>query len=131
MIVLDTSVWIAWASSPARLSPKAQRAIADEERKQGVLVSAMSAWEVAAKSAQGKLVLDRDVRAWLHFASSYPGLGVVPVDPSDAVESTLLPGTFHDDPVDRVIVALARRLDCAVVTSDPVMRAYRHVKTIW
>lgn len=131
MIILDTSAWLAWTSSPARLSPKAARAIAEEERKQGVLVSAISVWEISVKSALGKVVLDRDVRAWIHFASSYPGLAVVPVDPADAVESTLLPGTFHEDVADRMIIALARRLDCPVVTSDPAMRAYRHVKTLW
>lgn len=131
MIVLDTSAWIAWTSSPARLSPKAARAIAEEERRQGILVSAISAWEVAVKSAAGKLVLGRDVRAWIHFASSYPGLAVVPVDAADALESALLPGAFHDDPADRMIVALARRLDCPIVTSDAAIRGYRHVKTLW
>jgi predicted nucleic acid-binding protein len=62
VIVLDTSAWIAWTSGPSRLSPKALKTIVEEEKKQGVLVSAMSIWEVAAKSALGKLVLDRDVR---------------------------------------------------------------------
>lgn len=131
MIVLDTSVWIAWVAAPARLSPKASRLIAEEEKRQGILVSAISVREVAEKVASGKLVLDRDVRAWVHFASTYPGLCVLPVDPADALESPLLPGTFHDDPTDRLIVALARRLDCPLVTSDPAMRAYRHVKTVW
>lgn len=131
MILLDTSAWVAWVSAPSRLSTKAAKAIAEEERKQGLLVSAISVWEVTAKSALGKLVLDRDVRAWIHFASTYPGLAVVPVDPADAMESALLPGTFHEDPADRMILALARRLDCPVVTGDPAMRAYRYVKTIW
>lgn len=131
MILLDTGAWIAWVSQPARLSAKAQRAIAEEERRQGIHVSAMSAWEVATKCAQGKLVLDRDVRAWIHFASNYPGLSVLPVSAADAVEATLLPGSLPDDPVDRLIVAAARRLDCPLVTSDPALRAYRHVKTLW
>lgn len=131
MILLDTSAWLAWTSSPSRLSPKAVKVIGEEEKKQGIVVSAVSVWEVAAKSAAGKVVLDRDVRAWVHFASSYPGIHVVPLHPADAMESTMLPGSFHDDPADRMIIALARRLDCAIVTSDPAMRAYRFVKTIW
>jgi PIN domain nuclease of toxin-antitoxin system len=131
MILLDTGAWLAWTSWPSRLSPKAAKAITEEEKKQGVLISAISVWEVATKAALGKLTLDRDVRAWIQLASSYPGLSVVPIDPEDALESTSLPGTFHKDPADRMIIALARRLDCAIVTSDPAMRGYRFVKTIW
>ena len=131
MIVLDTGVWLAWTSGPSRLSSRVVKLIAEEEKRQGILVSAISLWEVAVKSALGKLVLDRDVRAWIHFASSYPGVSVVPIDASDAVESTILPGNFHEDPADRMIIALARRLECPIVTGDPAMRAYRYVKTIW
>lgn len=131
MILLDTSVWVAWVGAPALLSSKAARLIAEEERRQGIAVSAMSVREVADKVSSGKLALDRDVRAWVHFASGYPGVCVLPVSPSDALESALLPGTFHDDPTDRMLVALARRLDCPLVTSDPAIRAYRHVKTVW
>jgi PIN domain nuclease of toxin-antitoxin system len=131
VIVLDTSAWLAWTSGPSRLSARAVKAISEEEKRQGLLVSAISIWEVSVKSALGKLVLDRDVRAWVHFASSYPGVSVVPVDASDAMESTMLPGHFHEDPADRLIIALARRLECPIVTGDPAMRAYRYVKTIW
>ncbi|MEZ4299168.1 MAG: type II toxin-antitoxin system VapC family toxin [Polyangiaceae bacterium] len=131
MIVLDTGAWVLWVSAPSSLSAKAAKAIADEEKKQGIVVSAISLWEVAQKVAAGKLALDRDLRAWVKLAASYPGLSVVPVTPEDAIESTLLPGTLHEDPADRMIVALARRLDAPLITSDAAIRAYRHVKTIW
>lgn len=44
MILLDTAAWIWRASDPARLSPAVRDAI---ERADRVLVSAISAWEVA------------------------------------------------------------------------------------
>lgn len=131
MLLLDTGAWLAWTSAPAKLSQKAIRAITDAEKGRGVVVSALSVWEVALKVAAGKLELDRDVRQWVTFASSYPGLTVLPVDPADTLESTALPGDFQGDPIDRVIVALARRLDCPIVTGDKAIRAYRHVHTIW
>lgn len=131
MVILDTGAWLAWASSPTLLSAKAIRAIADEEKKRGVLVSAISVWEIALKVAAGKLELDRDVRQWVAFASSYPGIAILPLDAGDALESTQLPGEFHGDATDRVLVALARRLDCAIVTSDKSIRAYRHVQSVW
>jgi PIN domain nuclease of toxin-antitoxin system len=131
VIVLDTNAWIWWTAEPARLSAKARRAIAAEEDRYGLVVSAISVWEVGVKASLGKLTLDRDVRAWIALASSYPGIVVHPLDPLDALESTLLPGTFHKDPADRMIIALARRLDVALVTSDRAIRAYRHVTTTW
>jgi PIN domain nuclease of toxin-antitoxin system len=131
MIVLDTAAWIWWASDPSRLTPKSRRAIAAEEGRFGLLVSAISVWEVAVKVAIGKLVLDRDVRTWVALASTYAGIVVQPVEAQDALESTLLPGNFHKDPADRIIIAVARRLDVPLVTSDAAIRAYKHVKTIW
>jgi PIN domain nuclease of toxin-antitoxin system len=131
VIVLDTAVWIWWASDPSRLTPRARRACAREEPQGGLVVSAISVWELAVKVALGKLELDRDVRTWVALASSYPGLTVQPLDPRDALESTLLPGTLHRDPADRILVALSRRLGVPLVTRDRVLRAYRHVTTIW
>jgi PIN domain nuclease of toxin-antitoxin system len=131
MIVLDTAAWLWWVSDPSRLTQKARRAIAAEEGRFGLIVSAISVWEVAVKVSIGKLVLDRDVRAWVALASTYAGIVVQPVEAQDALESTLLPGTVHKDPADRIIVALARRLNAPLVTSDAAIRAYKHVKIVW
>ena len=131
MIVLDTNVWIWWVSDPSHLTAKARRAITAEEAGRGLVVSSISVWEVAVKAALGKLTLDRELRAWIGVASMSPGVVVQPLDPRDALASTHLPGTFPKDPADRIIIALARRLDVALVTSDRAIRAYRHVKTIW
>jgi len=94
-------------------------------------VSAISGWEVAVKVALGKLVIDRDVRTWVTLASAYPGVIVHPLDARDALESTLLPGRFHRDPADRNLIAVGRRLDVPLVTSDRATRRYRHVRTVW
>jgi PIN domain nuclease of toxin-antitoxin system len=131
VLLLDTFAWVAWTGAPARLTPRALRAIAEEEPRRGLIVSAISLWEVAEKVEKGKLVLDRDVRQWVTFASAYPGVTVVPIEPADALESALLPGDPIKDPADRMIIALARRLECPIVTSDRAMRANRHIKTIW
>ncbi len=131
MIVLDTSAWVRWVADPSLLTPKASRAIAAEEVRGGLVVSAISVWEVAVKTSLGKLTLDREIRAWVGLACAYPGVVVQPLEAQDALESTLLPGRFHKDPADRLIIALARRLDVALVTSDASIRAYRYVRTIW
>lgn len=131
MIVLDTAAWIWWTSDPSRLGARARRTIVDEEPRNGLVVSAISVWEIATKVGLGRLSLDRDIRTWIGLASAYPGVTVLPLDPRDALESTLLPGNFHRDPADRMLVALARRLDAPIVTADRAIRAYRHVRSVW
>jgi PIN domain nuclease of toxin-antitoxin system len=41
-----------------------------------------------------------------------------------------LPGEFHRDPVDQIIVATARFYDCPLLTSDGKILKYPHVKTV-
>lgn len=45
--------------------------------------------------------------------------------------SNYLPGDFHRDPADRIIVATARLHDIVLITKDRRMLAYPHVKTLW
>ncbi|WP_347566251.1 PIN domain-containing protein [Scytonema sp. UIC 10036] len=45
--------------------------------------------------------------------------------------STQLPGDFHLDPADRIIVAIARRDGISLVTCDTKIIDYFHVQTIW
>jgi PIN domain nuclease of toxin-antitoxin system len=55
----------------------------------------------------------------------------LPVDNEIARLSVSLPGKFHSDPADRMIVATARFLGAPLVTKDAKIRKYRHVKTVW
>ena len=131
MIVLDTQAWLWWTHDPAQLSLRALHAIRDAEKTDGILVSVISVWEIAVKNALGKLELPMDIDAWFCQARSYPNLLVEPVSATDAIASTRLPGEFHRDPADRMIVALCRRHGAALVTADRLIRAYPHVVTIW
>jgi PIN domain nuclease of toxin-antitoxin system len=42
-----------------------------------------------------------------------------------------MPGEFHKDPADRMIVATARKLAIPLVTADKKLIKYEYVKTIW
>jgi PIN domain nuclease of toxin-antitoxin system len=61
-------------------------------------------------------------------ALGYPGVLLLPLTPEVAVESTRLPGSFHRDPADQMIVATARLHACPLVTLDHSIRAYPHVQ---
>ena len=131
MIVLDTQAWLWWVHDPSRLSRRALADIKKTEKTDGIRVSAISVWEIAVKTELGKLELPLEIHEWFRQASTYPNLIVEPLSAADAIASTQLPGSFHKDPADRIIIALARRHGVSLVTSDRLIRAYPHVKTIW
>lgn len=132
MIVIDTHVLLWWIGvNRSKLSAGAVRAIEDALTAGGVVVSSISAWEIAMLVRKGKLELAVEVLAWLDAAGETEGLRFVPIDNKVAVKSLELPGPFHDDPADRIIVALARELAVPLVTADEKIRRYPHVRTIW
>ena len=67
---------------------------------------------------------------WFRAAVRYPGVRLIELTPKVAIESTQLPGEFHRDPADQIIVATARRCNCPLVTSDDKILKYPHVKTV-
>lgn len=131
MIVLDTHALVWWVTGDATLSKKAKSAIERELAGGEILVSSISAWEIAMLVERERLVLSMDVGSWLAAVADIEALRFVPVDPEIAVKSVELPGEFHKDPADRMIVATARKFSVSLVTKDENIRAYAHVKTIW
>ena len=131
MIVLDTQAWLWWTMDPSQLSHPAKTAIQQAEKADGMRVSVISAWEIALKQRIGKLALSVTIDEWYRQASRYPNLVVEPLCALDAISSTRLPGDFHKDPADRMIVAMARRYECNLVTSDKLIQRYPHVSSIW
>lgn len=133
MIVLDTHALIWWTNGDVQLSKPAKTAIESELNAEDgmVLVSSISAWEIGMLASRDRLTLRMEVDDWLHEVGDIDGVRFVPIDNDVAVASARLPGEFHKDPADRMIVALARHLNAALVTSDEKIRAYRHVRTIW
>jgi PIN domain nuclease of toxin-antitoxin system len=132
MIVLDTHTLVWWASGDDNaLSTGARDAIEAELDGGQILVSSMSAWELAMLVAKGRLALSMDVSEWLAVVAQLNAVAFVPVDNELAVKSTQLPGEFHKDPADRLIVATARKHAAPVVTFDARIRNYPHVRSLW
>lgn len=129
MIVLDTHVWVWWVHGDKRLTPS-QAAVIEDAETDAIGVSAISCWEVAKLVERGRLGLPRSVEEWLGLALGYPGVRLIELSPEVAVASTRLPGEFHRDPADQIIVATARVNDCSLVTSDHKIVSYEHVDTI-
>ena len=82
MIVLDTHTLIWWVSDHERLSPKALNAINTElESEEGsIIISSMSAWEVAMLESAGRITLTMPVNDWLATLSQIEQLRFLPVE---------------------------------------------------
>ena len=129
-ILLDSCTWIWLASDKKRLSAKAKVAIAEARAAGAVNLSVFSCWEVAKLVEYDHLSLPKSPRDWLTQALDYPGVALLELTPDIVIDSTSLPGTFHRDPADQLIVATARIYNAPLVTSDSKLLSYPHVETI-
>lgn len=133
-LLLDTHVWVWYVENEAgqfsrRIEPLVETAV----RRGGLVVSAVSVWEVALLEAVGRIDLSVDVRTWVGRALSFPGVRLKGLSSSIAIESTRLPGQLHRDPADRILIATARLLGAALVTCDERILAYAkkgHVRVV-
>ena len=129
MIVLDTHIWVWWVHGDPRLTAQQNQWLQQYES-QGLGVSAISCWEVAKLVEYGRLTLPCPVSDWMSQALAYPGVRLLELTPEIAVESTQLPGVFHRDPADQIIVATARIYNCALLTADAKILSYPHVNIL-
>ena len=126
-MVIDTHIWVWWVSGDPALKPNfLAKLIAAKDI--GIGVSAISCWEVAKLVEYKKITLNLPVLDWLKLALSYPGVQLIPLTPEIIADSTSLPGTFHKDPADQLIVATARVYDQKLMTSDEKILNYPHVQ---
>jgi len=133
LIVLDTHTLIWWVNGDSELSLNARTAIEHEQQNEDgiILVSSITAWEIALLVGRDRLTLGMNLDDWLETVSEIEGVQFVPVDEVVGVESTRLPGDFHKDPADRMITALARHFNVPLVTTDERIQTYKHVRSIW
>jgi PIN domain nuclease of toxin-antitoxin system len=116
-LLVDTHVWI-WYVDGAPLSTPLEALLRRANAEHRLLVSDISAWEVATKASRGRLDLAVDPAFWIHRAERMPGIVLVPLDREMLLLGAMLPGTIHGDPADRMIVATALLRACPLVTAD-------------
>lgn len=128
MIILDTHIWVWWIHADGSLSSEDVEALNELSLHGGIGISAISCWEVAKLVERGRVVLPLDVAKWMSVALAYPGVQLIQLSPEIAVESTMLPGEFHRDPADQIIVASARVLGVPILTRDQKILLYPYVE---
>lgn len=135
-LLLDThaAIWLA----EGQLSDEIFAQIVAAGLTDGVFVSPVSAWEVgllARPRPDGKpaVTFKPDPQAWFATLLSQPILMEAPFTPRVAIDSSFLPGPFHNDPVDRLLVATARHMNIPLLTRDERILAYSkagHVQAV-
>jgi PIN domain nuclease of toxin-antitoxin system len=119
-LLLDTHAFVWWdnARLPKRVAERVKRA---EE----VLVSAVTAWEIAIKSSIGKMTAKGTVAE----AIADYGFTALPIMVSHADAVRSLP-PLHRDPFDRMLIAQAIVEDLVILSADERLRDYK-VAVVW
>jgi len=121
--LLDTHVFLWALGDSERLLPKAADVIRDT--RVGVFVSAVTAVEIAIKSALGKLEAPEDLEQEIRLR----GFSHLPLHYRHGAALQSL-GPHHQDPFDRMLIAQAMQEGLTIITHDRKFGNYP-VKVLW
>jgi PIN domain nuclease of toxin-antitoxin system len=125
--LFDTSVWLWSLATPERIGREGLELLAlgaDE-----FYLSAASSWEMAIKSALGKLRLSEPALSYVPKRMAAQGVRSLPITHSHALAVSELPH-HHRDPFDRLLIAQAQVEGMAILTADHAFRLYQ-VEIVW
>ncbi len=124
-LLLDTHVALWLDSGDRRLRAGTRDAIDGLWLAGGsVLVSAVSASEIALLSDTGRISPDCPPETWVERFLGQPGVSAVPITWRAAARAYGLPNFERRDPGDRLLIATALELGCPLVTYDGPIAEY-------
>ena len=123
-LLLDTHALLWALSAPRRLPARVAASLRDPNTE--VYVSAVSTWEIAIKSALGKITADLAAIVDAARAADFEEL---PITIAHTERLRALPA-HHRDPFDRLLVAQAVEEHLTIVTHDRLIAAYS-VARLW
>jgi len=116
-VLFDTHVFLWYMEGNTKLRLSFQKKI--NGYKEGhVLLSPISIWEIGMLVEKKRISLEMDVLEWVQRALVCPLIQLAPLTPEIAIQSTRLPGAFHGDPCDRMLVATSHVHNAVLVTCD-------------
>ncbi len=126
-LLLDTHVWVWATEDPDRFGPHTLDLL--ENDKSSLYVSTISSLEIARLIAVGRLELKGALSAWVGESIAALQSRSLEVSHDVAIGAYALPGEFHRDPADRVLVSTARCHDLRLLTADERILQYPSVKS--
>lgn len=127
-ILLDTHVWIWYALGSAELKKESRVKIEAACKENKIYLSAISLWEISMLEKKQRIKFEMPSLEWIDQSIELMPLIVLPLTPAIAADSCSLPGDFHADPADCMIVATARVERLTLLTRDEKMLAYAKKK---
>jgi PIN domain nuclease of toxin-antitoxin system len=126
-LLLDTHTLIWWLTEDLSLPPSARRLIGS--RNSQVLVSAVSAWEIATKVRLGRLEAATDLARDFSGYLAQERFESLSISTEHGIRAGSLPGV-HKDPFDRMLVAQAQIESLVIVSNDEQLDGYG-VSRVW
>lgn len=125
--LLDTHTFLWWNLDDPQLSARANEIISNGGNE--IFLSAASAWEIAIKTAKGRLVLPEEPAQYLASRMSQYHFQALPVQVSHAVRVYVLPN-HHTDPFDRLLIAQSQLESMPLISKGEDMQQY-DLEIIW
>jgi PIN domain nuclease of toxin-antitoxin system len=130
VILLDTHFIVWLLIAPGQLSGRAGDAILQARREADkIAYSPVSLYEIANAARRKRLQLYSTTGDFI--AGIQARLDLAPWSAGIAICAAELPSRFHGDIMDRIIVATAIVMDCALVTHNDRIRKANVCKVIW
>jgi PIN domain nuclease of toxin-antitoxin system len=120
-LLLDTHAFLWWFEGSSRMSMPARQAVDDDSNE--VLVSAASAWEMAAKHRLVKLPSADPIASDMASAIAVQDFEDLPITVEEAARAGALPGP-HRDPFDRMLIAQALSRNLILISNDAAFDRY-------
>jgi len=126
-LLLDTHSFIWWANEPEKLSERVLTAC--EDKKNDLILSVVSVWEMQIKIQLGKLQLRHPLKELVSKQQETNNLQILPITLEHVLALEDLPN-HHRDPFDRLLIAQSRKEKLRLVSKDDVFPRYS-VKLFW
>ena len=126
-VLVDTHCWLWALARPEALNAEAAALLGNGETE--VIFSAASVWEIAIKSALGKLRVSTIDSDSLFDILEDQSITRLPILHSHARHVATLP-PHHGDPFDRLLIAQAQIEKLPIMTADDQFQLY-DVEMIW
>ena len=126
-VLIDTHTFLWWNTEDPQLSALVKEITADGRN--DIFLSAASVWEIAIKTAKGRLILPESPAQYVASRMSLYRFYALPIQISHAAHTYELP-PYHHDPFDRMLIAQSHLESLPLLTKDDNIRRY-DVQTIW
>jgi PIN domain nuclease of toxin-antitoxin system len=125
--LLDTHALIWWMNENRSLPESVRRLIRD--KRNTIVVSAASAWEIATKVRLGRLSAASDITRNFEEYLTQSGFESLPVSAAHGIRAGFLPGP-QQDPLDRMLIAQAQAEHLNIVSNEKIFDQYG-VQRVW